>query len=136
MSRNYPPAQSKPYQDSYSEPLPPSLIDSIDASPGVVITEGDQVKVGSRSKSPSSQVYAQGTSEEGSIVGSVTVSTKGSRTLRLLGAPSSSGSNDAGIRPILSPSQVLAGSPNVTSPFSVTSPSQAMTSSTQLMTSS
>lgn len=135
-SRNYPPTQSRPYQDSYSEPLPPSLIDSIDASPGVVITEGDQVKVGSRSKSPSSQVYAPGISDEGSIVGSVTVSTKGSRTLRLLGAPSSSGSNDARIRPILSPSQVLAGSPNVTSPFSVSSPSQAMTSSTQLMTSS
>lgn len=115
------PASRRLHQDSFVEPLPPSLIDSIDASPGVVITEGDQVKVGSRTKSPSSQVRAPVLSDDGSIVGSVTVSVKGSRTLRYLGgeAASSSSTNEGGIRPVLNPSQVIAGSPTVTSPFSV-----------------
>nr|XP_039254326.1 uncharacterized protein C2orf81 homolog [Styela clava] len=121
------PAFRRKDEDPNVEPLPPSLIESIDASPGVVITEGDQTKKGAESRTLGPLRQAPVLRDDGTIIGNVMITTKGGRTLRLLGAasgpPSSSGKSDIGIRPLLSPSHVLSRhTPHVTSPFSVTQP--------------
>lgn len=102
------------------EPLPPSLIDSINVSPGVTMKEGDKVKIGSfRPLTPLQSPPV--VSEDGAVMENETMTPTERRPMRALGTSGSHGKYDASLisRPMLSPSQVIGGAPTVSSPFSM-----------------